>query len=59
MEKIKLDLLGLSSNHSLSSSFTLILTEKTGSKRKLPIVIGTLEAQSIIMYIQDMHQKDL
>ena len=54
MEKIKLDLLGLSSNHSLSSSFTLILTEKMGSKRKLPIVIGTLEAQSIIMYIQDM-----
>ncbi|WP_339879662.1 bifunctional nuclease family protein [uncultured Algoriphagus sp.] len=52
MEKlIELEILGLSSNHSQSGSFTLVLGEVGGSRR-LPIVIGMFEAQAIALEIE-------
>ncbi len=48
---VELEILGLSSNHSQSGSFTLILGE-TGGKRRLPIVIGMFEAQAIAIEIE-------
>lgn len=48
---IELEILGLSSNHSQSGSFTLILGETDG-KRRLPIVIGMFEAQAIAIEIE-------
>lgn len=50
MNKIKLDVVGLSSGQS-SGSYTLILGEENG-KRKLPIVIGSFEAQAIAIEIE-------
>lgn len=52
MEKfIELEILGLSSNHSQSGSFTLVLGEVDGTRR-LPIVIGMFEAQAIALEIE-------
>ena len=52
MEKfVELEILGLSSNHSQSGSFTLVLGETEGSRR-LPIVIGMFEAQAIAIEIE-------
>ena len=52
MEKnIELEILGLSSNHSQSGSFTLVLGEVNGTRR-LPIVIGMFEAQAIALEIE-------
>lgn len=50
MNKVKLNILGLSSGQS-SGSYTLILGEEKG-KRKLPIVIGAFEAQAIAIEIE-------
>ena len=50
MNKIKLEVVGLSSGQS-SGSYTLILSETPG-KRKLPIVIGSFEAQAIAIEIE-------
>ena len=52
MEKlVELEILGLSSNHSQSGSFTLVMGEVVGSRR-LPIVIGMFEAQAIAIEIE-------
>ncbi|MDA1268738.1 MAG: DUF151 domain-containing protein [Bacteroidetes bacterium] len=52
MEKlVELEILGLSSNHSQSGSFTLVLGEVEGLRR-LPIVIGMFEAQAIAIEIE-------
>lgn len=52
MEKlVELEILGLSSNHSQSGSFTLIMGEVEGVRR-LPIVIGMFEAQAIAIEIE-------
>ncbi|WP_017731663.1 bifunctional nuclease family protein [Nafulsella turpanensis] len=51
MEKIKLDILGLSSSQSQSGSFALVLGESNG-KRRLPIIIGMFEAQAIAIEIE-------
>ncbi|MDQ3395245.1 MAG: bifunctional nuclease family protein [Bacteroidota bacterium] len=51
MEKIKLEILGLSSSQSQSGSFALVLGEKRGSRR-LPIIIGMFEAQAIAIEIE-------
>jgi bifunctional DNase/RNase len=50
MKKVKLNILGLSSGQS-SGSYTLILGED-GGRRKLPIVIGSFEAQAIAIEIE-------
>ncbi|MGF1639043.1 MAG: bifunctional nuclease domain-containing protein [Cyclobacteriaceae bacterium] len=51
MEKIKLEILGLSSSQSQSGSFALVLGE-SGGKRRLPIIIGMFEAQAIAIEIE-------
>lgn len=50
MERIRLNIIGLSSGQS-NGSYTLILEEEKG-KRKLPIVIGSFEAQAIAIEIE-------
>ena len=51
MDKIKLEILGLSSSQSQTGSFALVLGETTG-KRRLPIIIGMFEAQAIAIEIE-------
>lgn len=51
MEKIKLEILGLSSSQSQTGSFALVLGEE-GGNRRLPIIIGMFEAQAIAIEIE-------
>lgn len=52
MEKIKIEILGLSSSQSQTSgSFALVLGEVEG-ERRLPIIIGMFEAQAIALEIE-------
>lgn len=51
MDKIELEILGLSSSQSQSGSFALVLGETEGSRR-LPIIIGMFEAQAIAIEIE-------
>jgi uncharacterized protein len=53
MRKIELEVLGLTSGHSQRSSYTLLLKEKDG-QTKLPIVIGTYEAQAIALVMENV-----
>lgn len=50
-DKIKLEILGLSSSQSQSGSFALVLGESDGNRR-LPIIIGMFEAQAIAIEIE-------
>jgi bifunctional DNase/RNase len=51
VEKIKLEILGLSSSQSQAGSFALVLGETEGNRR-LPIIIGMFEAQAIAIEIE-------
>lgn len=51
MDKIRLEILGLSSSQSQSGSFALVLGEENGNRR-LPIIIGMFEAQAIAIEIE-------
>ena len=51
MKKIPLEFLGLSSSQSQSGPSALFLGEKHGNRR-LPIIIGMFEAQSIAIQIE-------
>ena len=51
MEKIKLEILGLSSSQTQTGSFALVLGETEGNRR-LPIIIGMFEAQAIAIEIE-------
>ena len=51
MNKIELEILGLSSSQSQSGSFALVLGETMGNRR-LPIIIGMFEAQAIAIEIE-------
>ncbi len=51
MDKIELEILGLSSSQSQAGSFALVLGEIAGSRR-LPIIIGMFEAQAIAIEIE-------
>ncbi|GJM30241.1 MAG: hypothetical protein DHS20C17_28760 [Cyclobacteriaceae bacterium] len=51
MDKIRLEILGLSSSQSQSGSFALVLGESNGNRR-LPIIIGMFEAQAIAIEIE-------
>ncbi len=50
MSKVRLNIVGLSSGQS-NGSYTLILGEERG-RRKLPIIIGSFEAQAIAIEIE-------
>lgn len=51
MEKIRLEIIGLSSSQSQTGSFALVLGEVSGNRR-LPIIIGMFEAQAIAIEIE-------
>jgi bifunctional DNase/RNase len=50
-DKIQVDILGLSSSQSSGGAYALILKELNGPRR-LPIIIGAFEAQSIALEIE-------
>ncbi len=50
---IKLNVIGLTYSQTQSSAYALVLGEENGSRR-IPIVIGAAEAQSIALYLQDL-----
>jgi uncharacterized protein len=51
VDKIKLEILGLSPSQQQTGSFALVLGEEFGSRR-LPIIIGMFEAQAIAIEIE-------
>ena len=53
MEKIKLDIVGLSYSQTQSGAYALVLGESSG-KRRLPIIIGGFEAQAIAIELEQM-----
>jgi bifunctional DNase/RNase len=53
MEKIKLDIVGLSYSQTQSGAYALVLGESNG-RRRLPIIIGGFEAQAIAIEIEKM-----
>jgi bifunctional DNase/RNase len=53
MEKIKLDIVGLSYSQTQTGAYALILCESTG-ERRLPIIIGGFEAQAIAIELEKM-----
>lgn len=53
MEKIKLDIVGLSYSQTQSGAYALVLGETEG-KRRLPIIIGGFEAQAIAIELESM-----
>lgn len=53
MEKIKLNILGLSVSQSQSGAYALVLAEENGDRR-IPIIIGPIEAQSIAIQLEGL-----
>jgi bifunctional DNase/RNase len=53
MKKIKLDIVGLSYSQTQSGAYALVLGEQKG-KRRLPIIIGSFEAQAIAVALEKM-----
>jgi bifunctional DNase/RNase len=51
MEKIQVDILGLSTSPASGGAYALILKEVSGTRR-LPIIIGAFEAQSIALEME-------
>ncbi len=53
MEKIKLEIVGLSYSQTQSGAYALVLSEADGNRR-LPIIIGGFEAQAIAIELEKM-----
>ena len=53
MNKIKLDISGLSYSQTQTGAYALFLDE-AGGKRQLPIIIGGFEAQAIAIELEKM-----
>lgn len=53
MNKIPLDIIGLSYSQTQTGAYALVLGEQGGSRR-LPIIIGGFEAQSIAVHLENM-----
>ena len=51
MEKVQVDILGLSTSPASGGAYALILKEMSGNRR-LPIIIGAFEAQSIALEME-------
>ena len=52
-KKIKLRVLGLTNSQKLSGAYALALAEE--GQRRIPVIIGTFEAQSIAIAIEGIH----
>lgn len=53
MSKVKMEILGLSTSPSSGGAYALILSETEGNRR-LPIIIGTFEAQAIALELESI-----
>lgn len=53
LSKIRMDILGLSTSPSSGGAYALILNEVDGNRR-LPIIIGTFEAQAIALELESI-----
>ena len=53
MDKIKLEIVGLSYSQTQSGAYALVLSEVNGGRR-LPIIIGGFEAQAIAIELEKM-----
>ncbi|MCF8235055.1 MAG: DUF151 domain-containing protein [Bacteroidales bacterium] len=53
MEKLQLEIIGMSYSQSQSGAYALIMGE-VGGKRRLPIIIGGFEAQAIAIELEKM-----
>lgn len=53
MEKVKLEIVGLSYSQTQSGAYALVLSEVEGNRR-LPIIIGGFEAQAIAIELEKM-----
>ncbi len=53
MQKVKLNILGLSVSQSQSGAYALVLAEEDGDRR-IPIIIGPIEAQSIAIQLEGL-----
>lgn len=53
MEKVQLDIVGLSYSQTQSGAYALVLNEVDGSRR-LPVIIGGFEAQAIAIELEGM-----
>ena len=54
MDKIELEIIGLSYSQTQTGAYALVLGEKGGAKRRLPIIIGGFEAQAIAIELEAM-----
>lgn len=53
MSKVKINILGLSNSQSQTGAYALLLAEEEGDRR-LPIIIGAFEAQSIALQLEGL-----
>lgn len=53
MDKIKLNVLGISYSQTQSGAYALVLAEETGDRR-IPIIIGGFEAQAIAIQLEGL-----
>jgi len=53
LDKVKVDIIGLSSSPSVGGAYALLLKESYGSRR-LPIIIGSFEAQAIASALENI-----
>ncbi len=54
MGRVRLNVLGLSYSQTQTGAYALLLTEEDGSRR-LPVVIGAVEAQSIAIQLENVN----
>ena len=54
MLKVKLNVLGLSVSQTQTGAYALVLSEENGDRR-IPIIIGPVEAQSIAIQLEGLH----
>lgn len=54
MQKVKLNVLGLSVSQTQTGAYALVLIEDNGDRR-IPIIIGPVEAQSIAIQLEGLH----
>jgi len=54
MDKIAIEIIGLSYSQTQTGAYALVLGETKGEKRRLPIIIGGFEAQAIAIELESM-----
>ena len=58
MKKIRLNVLGISYSQTQSGAYALVLNEEDG-ERRIPIIIGGFEAQSIAIQLEGLKTNDI